>query len=180
MTQRKTREGVRIRGGATAAALAGCALLLAGCGIKPTGVIESGHAAMVEVPGTDGPVLYFVSREGDRLVPTPVFADGYRMQPTPLLQMLLAGPAGRAREAGLTTALPPHGDPRLGSVVITGSEGDEAVTAQLPFKVGDLSDLARGQLVCTLAFAAAPGTLNRVTLRGTDTALNPADCELAG
>ncbi|MFD9406926.1 GerMN domain-containing protein [Streptomyces sp. NPDC059989] len=167
-----------MRGGAAAATLAGCALLLAGCGIKPTGVIESGHAATVEVPGAGGPVLYFVSREGDRLVPAPVFSDGYRMEAASLLQMLLAGPAGRAREAGLTTALPPPGDARQASVAFAEPADSELVTAQLPFKVGDLSELARGQLVCTLAFAGAPGTLNRVTLRGTDTALSPAECEL--
>lgn len=159
---------------AAAAALAGV-LLLSGCGIKPTGVIDSGDAANVQVPGaTNGGVLYFVSAEGDRLIPHPMPAG---LDTSQLLAALLAGPSGAARGAGITTALPPLGDksPDLATIMYSPTKG---VTAKLPFEVGQLPELARRQVVCTLAFAIVPGTLSPVTVTGTDADLGPAECDL--
>lgn len=96
MTRRRTSS----RTAAATAVLAGCALLLTGCGIKRTGVIESGHAATVKVSGSGkSTVLYFVSKEGDRLVPAPfTLFDGYTIAPAALVRLLLDGPmAGPAR-----------------------------------------------------------------------------------
>ncbi|MDX3534225.1 hypothetical protein PV721_07560 [Streptomyces sp. MB09-01] len=172
MTGRKKRT----RATAVTAALAGCALLLAGCGIKRTGVIESGHAATVKVPGAKtAAVLYFVSEEGDRLVPVPftIGAD-YTLAPVPLLRLLMNGPSGPAQEAGLTTALP-----RLpeGAEALIVSAPDKGLTVRLPFAVGTLSDLARDQLVCTVGVSAVPDVVSPVTLQGTDTTLPSAECE---
>ncbi|MEU3059263.1 hypothetical protein AB0P12_01605 [Streptomyces subrutilus] len=151
-------------------------LLLAGCGIAPTGVIEAGSAARVVVPGSAGPVLYFIAPEGDRLVPYPLMADGYRLPPGGLVAQLLAGPGSSGRSSGLGTELPRMQIKPLDATAVSWAapDGVPTVTARLPFAVGGLSALGRGQLVCTLAFAGEPDTLSRVALIGTDTAL-PAD-----
>ncbi|MFD9353520.1 GerMN domain-containing protein [Streptomyces sp. NPDC060031] len=160
---------------AAAAALAG--VLLAGCGIKSTGVIDSGDAAQVQVPGAaSGPVLYFVSADGDRLVPYPLLAG---VDSSQLVKALLVGPSSTARESGITTALPSPGDLNPDALVIEYSPTD-GVTVRLPFAVGRLSELARRQVVCTLAFAIVPGTVSPVTVTGTDTSLGPAQCDLKG
>ncbi|MGR4880916.1 hypothetical protein ACIPUC_16140 [Streptomyces sp. LARHCF249] len=172
MTRRKT-------GSRATAALVCCALLLAGCGIKRTGVIESGHAATVVVPGgKKGVVLYFVSKEGDRLVPIPFMSDEYTIAPTALLRLLLDGPGGPAREAGLTTALPrlPAGQGAAG-LDVSEYSSSRGMTVRVPFAVGELSELARSQLVCTIGVSAVPDVLSPVTLQGTDTALPSAECD---
>ncbi|MBT2481136.1 GerMN domain-containing protein [Streptomyces sp. ISL-94] len=175
MTARKTRSRA-----AAATALAGCTLLLAGCGIKTTGVIDSGHAATVKVPGAGkSTVLYFLSKEGDRLVPAPfTLFDGYTIAPLALVHLLLDGPGGRAGEAGLTTALPRLPAGKEDSVTVSEYSPSEGMTVRVPFAVGDLSELARSQLVCTVGVSAVPDTLSRVTLQGTDTTIPSAECDL--
>ncbi|MCX5582376.1 hypothetical protein [Streptomyces erythrochromogenes] len=174
MTGRKTRA----RAAAATAAMAGCALLLAGCGIKRTGVIESGHAAAVKVPGAkNAAVLYFVSREGDRLVPVPFsISTEYTLAPTPLARLLLDGPSGPASAAGLTTALPKVPDEQVDAVSVSRYSPDKGLTVSVPFAVGGLSDLARNQLVCTVGVSAVPDTLSQVSIKGTDAVLPAADC----
>ncbi|MFG2876496.1 GerMN domain-containing protein [Streptomyces sp. NPDC048337] len=173
MTGRKTRS----RAAAATAALAGCALLLSGCGIKPTGVIESGHAATVKKPGGNAAVLYFVSKEGDRLVPVPFAIDGgYTIAPRALARLLLDGPVGPAREAGLTTALPRLPAGQEDTMAVTDYSPAAGITVRVPFAVGGLSELARNQLVCTVGVSAVPDTLSPVALRGTDTELPAAEC----
>ncbi|MFD6230458.1 hypothetical protein ACFWFZ_26850 [Streptomyces sp. NPDC060232] len=174
MTGRKTRA----RAAAATAVLTGCALLLAGCGIKRTGVVESGHAAGVKVPGgKTAAVLYFVSKDGDRLVPVP-FSVGtdYTLAPTPLLRLLLNGPSGPASAAGLTTALPKVPDAKSDAVTVSTYAPGKGLTVSVPFAVGGLSQTARNQLVCTVGVSAVPDTLSPVTIQGTDTTLPSADC----
>ncbi|MFF4391203.1 hypothetical protein ACFY0G_31120 [Streptomyces sp. NPDC001552] len=178
MTGRRTRT--RSRSAAATAALVSCALLLTGCGIKRSGVIDSGHAATVKVAdGKNNTYLYFLSKEGDRLVPAPFsFLAGYDLNPAVLLHLLLEGPRGRAGEAGLTTGLPqlPAGSgPEKLAVTSSPHAG---MTVKVPFAVGDLSPLARMQLVCTIGISAKKDTLNPVTLQGSDTTLAPAECDL--
>ncbi|MGW6981580.1 GerMN domain-containing protein [Streptomyces sp. NPDC054932] len=176
MTGRKTRS----RAAAATAVLVGCALLLTGCGIKRTGVIESGHAATVKVPGAGkSTVLYFVSKEGDRLVPAPsTLFDGYTIAPAALVRLLLEGPRGRSGEAGLTTALPKLPAGKGDAVTVSPYTRDGGMTVRVPFAVGDLSALARKQLVCTVGISAVADTLSPVTLQGTDTTLPPAECDV--
>ncbi|AQT75226.1 hypothetical protein B1K54_29485 [Streptomyces sp. fd1-xmd] len=162
------------------AALAGCALLLAGCGIKRTGVIESGHAATVKVPGSkNAATLYYVSKDGDRVVPVP-FSIGtdYMLAPVPLLRILLDGPTGPASAAGLTTALPkvPVSDADSERVAVSTYSPEKGVTVGVPFPVAGLSDMARKQLVCTFGVSAVRDTVTPVAIRGTDTTLPAADC----
>ncbi|MFD5622429.1 hypothetical protein [Streptomyces yangpuensis] len=174
MTGRTTRS----RATAAAAALTGCALLLAGCGIKRTGVIESGHAATVKVPGSkNAATLYYVSKDGDRVVPVP-FSIGtdYMLAPVPLLRILLDGPIGPASAAGLTTALPKVSDAQSETATVSKYVPDKGITVSVPFPVAGLSDLARKQLVCTFGVSVVPDTLTPVAIQGTDTTLPAADC----
>ncbi|MFJ9545535.1 hypothetical protein [Streptomyces erythrochromogenes] len=178
MTGQKTRA----RAAAATAVLAGCALLLAGCGIKRTGVIESGHAAAANVPGgKKAAALYFISKDGDRLVPVPLsIGTEYILAPTPLLRVLLDGPRGAASEAGFTTALPKVSQEQWDAVTVSRNSTDKVLTASVPFAVGGLSDLARNQLVCTVGISAVPDTISRVSIKGTDTVLPAADCDAPG
>ncbi|MEU7603293.1 hypothetical protein AB0B78_23120 [Streptomyces sp. NPDC040724] len=175
MTGRETRA----RATAATAALAGCALLLTGCGIKRTGVIDSGHAATVKVPGAkNAAVLYYVSKEGDRLVPVPfTVGPDYTLAPVPLVRVLLNGVSAPAQEAGLTTALPRPPVEQTDAVTVSAYAPDKGLTVRLPFAVGTLSDLARKQLVCTVGVSAVPDVITPVTLQGTDTTLPSAECE---
>ncbi|MEU9148632.1 hypothetical protein [Streptomyces sp. NPDC048349] len=171
-----TEWGTRSR---AAAALAGCALLLTGCGIKTTGVVDSGHAATVKSPSGKAAVLYYVSKEGDRLVPVPFPVDGgYTIAPAALLRLLLDGPGGPAQEAGLTTALPRVPAGQGDALAVSGYAPDAGITVRVPFAVGGLSELARTQLVCTIGVSAVPDVLSPVTLQGTDTTLPSAECAL--
>ncbi|APU42935.1 MULTISPECIES: GerMN domain-containing protein [unclassified Streptomyces] len=173
-----TAQRAAARAAAATAVLTGCALLLAGCGIKRTGVVESGHAAGVKVPGgKTAAVLYFVSKDGDRLVPVP-FSIGtdYTLAPTPLVRLLLNGPSGPAAAAGLTTALPQVPDAKTDAVTVSKYSQENGLTVTVPFAVAGLSQTARNQLVCTVGASAVPDTLSPVTIRGTDTTLPSADC----
>ncbi|MFG2978654.1 hypothetical protein ACGFYY_37430 [Streptomyces sp. NPDC048331] len=173
-----TRLRTRSRAAATTAVLVGCALLLTGCGIKRTGVIDSGHAATVKVPGGNSTVVYFLSKEGDRLVPSPIVGfEGHDINPVVLVSLLLGGPRGRAGEVGLTTGLPrlsPEKDEKLA----VSPYSHQGTTVGVPFPVADLSPLARMQLVCTVGLSAVPETVTPVILIGTDTTLPAADCDL--
>lgn len=95
----------RTRTLAPAAALLAPALLLTGCGIKPTGVVESGAAAKVAVAApARTSMAYFVTPEG-RLVPSPQ-PEHTRDGPRGSLTGLLGGPGAPELEAGLGTRLP--------------------------------------------------------------------------
>lgn len=106
MTGRRTRT--RSRAAAATAALVSCALLLTGCGIKRTGVIDSGHSATVKVAdGKKNTYVYFLSKEGDRLVPAPFsLLAGYDLNPVVLLRLLLEGPAAGPTRPGSPQVCP--------------------------------------------------------------------------
>ncbi|MEU9716571.1 hypothetical protein [Streptomyces sp. NPDC047976] len=166
----------RTRTLAAAAALLGPALLLTGCGIKPTGVVESGAAAKVAVAApARTSMAYFVTPEG-RLVPVPQ-PEHTRDGPRGSLTGLLAGPGATELEAGLGTRLPPV-EPRQLDETGVGFTARDRVEARLPFPVADLDPIARRQLVCSALSTLAPAF--DVVLRGTDTALEAARCEPGG
>ncbi|MFA7765937.1 hypothetical protein ACGFNX_19010 [Streptomyces sp. NPDC048723] len=178
MTGRGTRT--RSRAAAAAAALVSCALLLTGCGIKRSGVIDSGHAATVKVAdGKNSTYLYFLSKEGDRLVPAPFsLLEDYDLNRVVLLRLLLEGPRGRAGEVGLTTGLPQLPAGQGTEKLAVSPYSHEGTTVRVPFAVGNLSALARMQLVCTMGISAVKDTVSPVTLQGSDTTLAPAECDL--
>lgn len=162
----------RVRTGAAALLLAGP--LLTGCGIKPTGVIESGAAAKVVFPDshTKGTV-YFVMSDG-RLAPVP---EGKQpaVSPTGVLLRLLIGPTEQERAAGLETRLPALDIKKQGASAGTSVVSPDTIQVGLPFKVASLSETARRQLVCTVA---STNPDYQVVLRGPDTDLEPARCDL--
>ncbi|MFI8278289.1 hypothetical protein ACIGBH_26145 [Streptomyces sp. NPDC085929] len=160
------------------AAAAGAALLLGGlpltgCGIKPTGVIESGDAAKVVFPDahTKGTV-YFVRSDG-RLAPVPE-REQPAESPVSVLMRLLIGPLDREKAAGLETRVPAPAD-RKPPFGLSASVFGETLEVRLPFAVAGLSETARRQLVCT---AASVNPRYAVVLRGPDTSLGPAGCDL--
>ncbi|MEV7726183.1 hypothetical protein AB0P15_15735 [Streptomyces sp. NPDC087917] len=148
--------------------------LLAGCGIKPTGVVESGAPAKVEVASPGGaPMAYFVGPD-DRLVPSPAIKDP-TVGPGTGLARLLLGPGPTEREAGIGTRLPGVSTDaaiRSGPAYL----GAGRFEVRLPFDVGPLEPLARSQIVCTAL--SGLGTQVEVILSGPDTQLPAARCDI--
>ncbi|MCB5179474.1 hypothetical protein [Streptomyces antimicrobicus] len=166
--------------GVVALALGG-ALLTAGCGIKPTGVIESGQPAEVSVAmASYATQVYFLSPTGG-LVPVP--ESGYPpAAPSDVLRRLLRGPRESERAAGLRTEVPALPDSKeSGPSWRVEQNGDGEMTVRLPFPVRPLSAGAQRQLVCTAAgtAGAAPTTVE-VTLFGPDGGLPAAHCPALG
>ncbi|MFE2169510.1 GerMN domain-containing protein [Streptomyces sp. NPDC059447] len=167
----------RVRAAAAATALLGPLLLagLAGCGIKPTGPVDSGSAATVLVAGPEGfSMLYFLGPDG-RLVPSPQ-RDVPKVPPVELLNRLLDGPGQREREAGLTSEVPSLHGKRVDVPAISSTSPD-VMTVQLPFDVEDLTPNARLQLVCTLGSTAAKGVRLTVAVKGSYGTLGAIGCD---
>ncbi|MCX4528864.1 MULTISPECIES: hypothetical protein [unclassified Streptomyces] len=161
----------RVRTTACAALLLGG--VLTGCGIKPTGVIESGAAAKVVVPAPDTKAMvYFVAPDG-RLVPTTEPYDS--VSATNNLLRLLMGPTQRESAAGLETRLPPWDLKKLGASAGMSVVSADTIEVGVPFDVGRLSETGRRQLVCTVA---STNPRYKVVLRGGDADLAPARCDL--
>ncbi|MFJ9713720.1 hypothetical protein [Streptomyces sp. NPDC101234] len=116
------------------------ALLLSGCGIPATGVIESGDPATGVRPMA---LLYFIT--DDRLIPVgrevtdPADTDA-------VVAALLTGPDMRDRLHGLTTALGRVPTPAIST---NGAE----VSLQLSAGTESLPPIAARQLICTAAAA---------------------------
>ncbi|AXE23718.1 hypothetical protein C0216_09800 [Streptomyces globosus] len=163
----------RIRGAARAASAAAAGLLLAGCGIKTTGVVESGAPAEIAVSapsGTADSLVYFLTPDR-RLI---AMRSGYAEPGAQgALFRLLAGPSQRELASGLGTALPAVDAGLAATTTTTGPVGD-VVEVHLPINVAGLSDLARSQIVCTAVADAASQVEAR--LRGQDTVLAPEPC----
>jgi hypothetical protein len=121
---------------------------MAGCGVRPSGVITGGNPPSGAVEPNTTITLYLVkngrlsavSRPG----PAPSHAD--------TLALLAAGPNPREQALGLTTDVP-HGS---GPFSVTAkSAGHLVVTVSTP--AGELSTLAVGQIVCTATAMLSPG-----------------------
>ncbi|MFE9627731.1 hypothetical protein [Streptomyces sp. NPDC006527] len=175
-----------------AVAVASGMLLLGGCGIQETDVIEAGGPASVQAPVDRDyeMLLFFHSREGGI---TPVIrstasmieygpeggmVDGQAV-PVPtekVILALLSGPAEQDREAGLTTSLPPA--PPAGALQVEVSPGSEKVTTDLPIAVDGLNRTALRQLVCTIAYSHDADGRITVRLIGTDGMSTSGTCDL--
>lgn len=160
----------------TAAAVAAALLgppLVAGCGIKPTGVVESGSAARVPVAAPSrAPIVYFVTGGGS-LVPSP-YPDYADNSPQGSLQLLLRGPGTVEQEAGLDTRLPPLDAGAAGGVRAFFTS-EFRLEVRVPFPVAAVDPLGLKQLVCTAVSTAGPTV--QVAVRGPDTQLEPTRCE---
>lgn len=161
-------------------------LLAPGCGIQSTGVVEVGDPATAEVvPGrTQGTLLYFISPSArDGVLPVvreigrpeePVSSGtgDVRHVSAKSLALLFMGPSLAERRAGLRTELPMvSGDIRWDLM-----EGEAQV--RLPTPVTKLSELARRQLICTVAHAPGSGPRVAVTVSGTDGSIGPDHCSV--
>ncbi|MFF5443943.1 hypothetical protein [Streptomyces sp. NPDC012888] len=162
-----------------------CALALAGCGIEPTGVIESGAPASVAVGDVNGTAfIYLVDAEG-RLAP--VQRQGYPpLSAQALLQELLRGPLEDESAAGLRSELPvtPRGAVGPPSTV-SATDAELVVRVRVGFPVLRLGDLARRQLACTVGRAgpspiAMDGDISAVVVTGPDGSLPQQLCGAGG
>ncbi|MFG2292457.1 hypothetical protein [Streptomyces sp. NPDC048603] len=162
-----------------AAAVVLPALLAAGCGVKPTGVVESGRPATLTVAGEGdrSSMIYLIGPTG---LITPVQRHHYPPYSAPdLLRLLAIGPTEEEQKVGLRSDLPtvPDLKERLRPAVIDYPSGSGGATrATLAYPVADLTEAARRQLVCTIAFSTSQGGRTPVILTGPDTSLPPTPC----
>ncbi|GIF64338.1 hypothetical protein Ais01nite_23730 [Asanoa ishikariensis] len=124
------------------------ALLLAGCGVRPSDVISGGPAPAGTVEG----VRFYLLSDGE---PTVVLRGLKPMRLDEMLSVLAAGPTPTEQQAGFTSEVPADIAPAK-----IGVAGD-GVLVSLATEVRGLSVLAVVQIVCTVQAVAgdAPVTL---------------------
>jgi hypothetical protein len=143
------------------------AVLTAGCGVRPSGVITGGPAPTRPARGT---VLYFLadSSVAPVLRPTP--------EPLPAaeaLALLRDGPTDDERAVDLTSEVPTG----LAPVAVT-ADPSGGVEVAVAVDVTTLSAAAVDQIVCTVG-DALPGT-GSITLTGGGATRGPGTCPLTG
>lgn len=159
-------------GRALAAACAALALL-AGCGVRPTDVIDVGEPAGGLTKGTR---VYFVTDTG-RLTGVPRPTESDHLELAGVVKLLVMGPSPEEKEQGLVTLVG-----RRSGYQASGS-GDRVtltVSGPEPLLAGDR--LPIGQWVCSLARAQARTAKDlrsddvRVTIRSAGERLGPYAC----
>ncbi|HEX6353101.1 hypothetical protein [Actinophytocola sp.] len=143
-------------------------VLVAGCGVRPSGVITG-------IPAPSGPAegaeLYLLSA-GDV---TPVLRPtGQQLSPVETLTLLAAGPTPEERLEGLGSDVPAN----MGALAVTSSETEILVT--LGGDVSGLSAAALEQITCTTVVAvfpdhSPPGQVS-VTVTGGGQSREPQAC----
>ncbi|MFB8208352.1 hypothetical protein [Streptomyces sp. NPDC056010] len=176
-----------MRGGRVFGALLPVLLLVTGCGIRATDVVEAGEPATVEVAPADqlGTLLYFVSSSSaSRLMPVVrntrtvrvggggTWREAGATEQPDALSLLFLGPTRTERDAGLRSELPTG---RTRVAVELNADGVR-VTVDMP--VIGLSQAARQQLICTAARARTADRTEAVTVKGTDGVIGPAHCSV--
>ncbi|MFI6107643.1 hypothetical protein [Streptomyces sp. NPDC051310] len=182
------RQGHARRWALTAGPVA--ALLLAGCGVQETDVIEAGGPASVQAfvsPGYDA-LLFFRLPHGElapvirSFRPADAFGNEYRQadgaappaSAEKVISALLSGPGKADRAAGLGTALP--------RVVAGGVRvrlaGDGKVEVDLPLPLGGLDATAVRQLICTAAYTKDRDGRATVLVTGRDGVTATGTCGL--
>jgi hypothetical protein len=160
--------------GRIAALLAGgvlLALLLAGCGVRPSGVVTGRTAP-------DGPVwgvgLYLVWH--GKLAPV-VRPTNQHLSPEQVLGLLAAGPDGYERAQGLASEVPADLVP---TAPLAPKADQIGLTVTMSGAVTTLSATAADQIVCTATSAAAIPGLGRtptpITISGPDGSRPPQTC----
>ncbi|MER5969698.1 hypothetical protein ABT112_08165 [Streptomyces sp. NPDC002055] len=134
---RRTSSVTRRRIGSLAPLL----LVLAGCGIQPTGVIDAGEPA---TGLTRGMRVYFASDQGLRGVPRP--ETELRSVGDPL-KLLAAGPTEEEQRTGLTNLVPRD------LAYSATADGGRVVLSLAETEEIDPKSMGTGQLVCSLARA---------------------------
>ncbi|GAB7110624.1 hypothetical protein JCM4814A_89410 [Streptomyces phaeofaciens JCM 4814] len=186
-----------------AVAVASGMLLLGGCGIQGTDVIEAGGPATVQafVDHDTEMLLFFHSRDGGI---SPVIRypkstveygpdggmvseqnsagqgstdqDGVPVPTEKVILALLSGPDDDDRKAGLSTSLPSA--PSAGTLRVKVSPGGETVTTELPIALDGLDRTGLRQLFCTIAYSHDENGRATVRLSGTDGASTSGTCDL--
>ncbi|WP_328468374.1 hypothetical protein [Streptomyces sp. NBC_00448] len=135
------------RAGAGTALGATAAVLLAGCGVPTTGVVDVGEPAngLATAPAARSEAVAFFL-DGERLQAAGLNVSGGSDPVTAAVDLLFAGPAAVGRP-DLTTQLP---QPPVTADVRTKGR---TVTVRLPAGVRRLDPLAMRQLACTVVVA---------------------------
>jgi hypothetical protein len=166
---------------AVAAAGAACAVLLAGCGVRPTSVpvdagaapsripcgIDSSHVITQSKPGAVPARVYLVCaseltsvERALRLSPGDAAYDKVQIAQA-LLDELQAEPSSDEHQAGFSTAV------RGPLLVVPGRPGDPSGTLRLSRPLSRISGTGLAQIVCTFAESGADdGASGRVVLGG--------------
>lgn len=139
---------------------------VAGCGVRPSGVIIGGDPPRGAVESTTTITLYLV--KNGRL--SAVTRPGGPLSQADTLALLAAGPTAREQAQGLTTDFPPEAGPFS---VTANPAGHLVVTLSTP--VSELSTLAVEQIVCTAA-ATVPESPAQVTVVGAGQGVGPRYC----
>ncbi|TDP95022.1 GerMN domain-containing protein [Labedaea rhizosphaerae] len=116
-------------------------LAVAGCGVRPSGVIPGLEAPAGPRKDTM-PTLYFVSPDKKEVVPVDRIAPA--LPGADVLSMLAAGPDEDGRGKGLSTQVPRRAAP----AIVT--QNGTTLEVWLHTDVAGLSKIAVDQIVCTL------------------------------
>jgi hypothetical protein len=143
------------------------AVLCAGCGVRPSGVISGGPAPTGPVQGT---ALYFLDGSALTVALRPAHQP---LWPAQVLTLLQNGPSEDERAANLTSEVPTA----LGPVKVT-TDASGNVDIVVKADVSKLSTAAVDQIVCTLRDAMS--TAAPVTLTSTGANRGPQTCPLTG
>ncbi|MEU6017947.1 hypothetical protein ABZ826_29085 [Streptomyces sp. NPDC047515] len=160
-------------------------LPVAGCGIQATDVVEVGDPATVDVApgGPEGTLLYFVSagrlmpvvRQVDLTAQGDADAGGavheWRDSGT-AVAMLFGGPTKAEAAVGLRSELP-HISPVWGL-----TRGPDGVSVRVNTAVTEFSEVARQQLICTVAQTRTGDRRGAVKVIGTDGVIGPTHCSV--
>jgi hypothetical protein len=136
---------------------------LAGCGVRPSGVITGGDPPSGPVEPSTTITMYLV--KNGRL--SSVLRPGGPLSRADTLALLAAGPTPGERAQGLGTDVPPTAGPFS---VTAKPTGQLVVTVSTPAR--ELSTLAVDQIVCTAA-ATSPPSPTAVTVVAGGPALGP-------
>lgn len=131
------------------AVAASLALLLAGCGVRPSGVEEAGKAP---TGLAEGVTLYFV--DSDLRLRPQVRQIRHLGSISDALPLLVFGP----QEPGLHTEIREVGTARVEVTIFPG-----VIALRVPFTIEDLSPLGIDQLVCTTLGVFIQGGGERTT-----------------
>ena len=143
------------------------AVLTAGCGVRPSGVIRGGPAPTGQASGV---ALYFLADSSLTLVLRPTRQP---LWPTQTLALLQDGPTGDERAANLTSEVPTGLDP----VTVT-TDASGTVDVVVSADVTTLSTTAVDQIVCTVRDSLS--TTAPITLTSEGATREPRACPLTG
>ncbi|GAA3161466.1 MULTISPECIES: hypothetical protein [Nonomuraea] len=139
---------------------------VAGCGVRPSDVIPVGPPPSGAVAPARATRLYLV--KDDQL--QAVTRSRGRWHPADVLAVLADGPTAKEQAQGYTTDIPLDAAP----FTVVSEPGGRLVVTRLGSS-GELSELAVGQIVCTVA-ALLPGGDGEITVADAEPAVDPRTC----